>query len=174
MTNTSSATAAALLEKVNCSSITILPTASQRKSLQNSQKQKETAGPGWFDLPAPEMTPELEKDLKVLSMRGALDRKRFYRGGEQPGKSKYFQVGTIQESKAGFYGDRLTKRERPKSFVDGLLKDQDSQAYYRKKFNELQAKYQKNGKRPGGSKGTVGRFGKLEKFSGKGRRSAKK
>ncbi len=160
---TTSSTAAALLQKVNESSISLLATASERKSLRDIRKQKETAGPGWYDLPAPEMTPELEKDMKVLSMRGALDRKRFYRG-EKVGKSKYFQVGTIMDTAAGFYSDRLTKKERPKSFVDGLLKDQDSQAYYRKKFNELQAKYQKNGRKPTGK---VGKFGKLDKFQGK-------
>lgn len=125
--------------------ISLLPTAAQRKALKDKKKAKETAGPGWFDMPAPEMTPELEKDLKVLSMRGALDRKRHYRA-EVVGKSKYFQMGTVVSSSAGFYSDRIPKRQQPKSLVDALLKDEDSKAYYRKKFNELQERYQRNGR----------------------------
>lgn len=157
-----------LLKKVNESSISLLPTASERKERRSGQKDKDTAGPGWFNMQAPPMTPELEKDLKVLSMRGALDRKRFYRGGEQVGKSKHFQVGTILNTHTGFYSDRLTKKERPKSIVDSLLKDHDSQAYYRKKYNELQEKYQRNGKKPTRE---AGRYGKLEKKPGKHRPS---
>ena len=130
-----------LLKKVNASSIQVLPSASERKALKQKNKSKDTAGSAWFDLPATPLTPELEKDLKVLSMRGALDRKHFYRGGEQPGKSKYFHVGTVVDSAAGFYSDRLPKKLRPKSIVDTLLKDEESKAYYKKKFNDLQVKY---------------------------------
>lgn len=125
--------------------ISLLPTAAERKALKDKKKAKETAGAGWFDMPAPEMTPELEKDLKVLSMRGALDRKRHYRS-ESVGKSKYFQVGTVISTSAGFYSDRIPKRLQPKSIVDALLKDEDSKAYYRKKYNELQERYQRNGR----------------------------
>ena len=126
-------------------------------------KSKDTAGAAWFDLPATPVTPELEKDLKVLSMRGALDRKQFYRGGEQPGKSKYFQIGTVVDSAAGFYSDRLPKKLRPKSIVDTLLKDEESKAYFKKKFNELQVKYKSGRKAPdsaskGGRHHTSGSF----------------
>lgn len=131
----------ALLKKVNSSTIQALPSASERRATKKASKSKDTAGAGWFDLPATPLTPELEKDLKVLSMRGALDRKQFYRGGEQPGKSKYFQIGTVMDTAAGFYSDRLPKKLRPKSIVDTLLKDEESKAYYKKKFNELQVKY---------------------------------
>lgn len=140
-----------LLKKINSSSIQALPSASERKASKQKNKSKDTAGSAWFDLPATPLTPELEKDLKVLSMRGALDRKHFYRGGEQPGKSKYFQVGTVVDSAAGFYSDRLPKKLRPKSIVDTLLKDEESKAYYKKKFNDLQVKY-KSGRKTTDSK----------------------
>lgn len=145
MTNTE-----ALLKKVNSSTIQALPSASERHLSKQKSKSKDTAGAGWFDLPATPVTPELEKDLKVLSMRGALDRKQFYRGGEQPGKSKYFQIGTVMDNAAGFYSDRLPKKLRPKSIVDTLLKDEASKAYFKKKFNELQVKY-KSGRKPSGN-----------------------
>jgi hypothetical protein len=130
-----------LLNKVNSSTIKALPSAHERKVCKQKSKAKDTAGAAWFHLPATPLTPELEKDLKVLSMRGALDRKQFYRGGEQPGKSKYFQIGTVVDNATGFYSDRLSKKMRPKSIVDTLLKDEESKAYYKKKFNDLQVKY---------------------------------
>lgn len=138
----------ALLKKVNSSNIKALPSATERRVTKQKFKSKDTAGAGWFDLPATPMTPELEKDLKVLSMRGALDRKQFYRGGEQPGKSKYFQVGTVLDTATGFYSDRLPRKLRPKSIVDTILKDEESKAYYKKKFNDLQVKY-KSGRKGG-------------------------
>ena len=137
-----------LLKKVNSSSIKALPSASERRVTIKNSKSKNTAGAAWFDLPATPMTPELEKDLKVLSMRGALDRKQFYRGGENPGKSQYFQIGTVVDTATGFYSDRLPKKLRPKSLVDTLLKDEESKAYFKKKFNDLQVKY-KSGRKVG-------------------------
>ena len=146
----------ALLKKVNSSGIKALPSASERRADKQKSKSKDTAGAGWFDLPATPITPELEKDLKVLSMRGALDRKQFYRGGEQPGKSKFFQIGTVIDSAAGFYSDRLPRKLRPKSIVDTLLKDEESKAYFKKKFNELQVKY-KSGRKTSDSNSKGGR-----------------
>ena len=38
------------------------------------QAERERTGEGrWFDLPAPQLTPELKNDLKLLRMRNALD-----------------------------------------------------------------------------------------------------
>ena len=143
---------AALLKKVNSSTIQALPSATERRTIKQKSKSKDTAGSAWFDLPATPMTPELEKDLKVLSMRGALDRKQFYRGGEKPGQSKYFQIGTVLDTATGFYSDRLPKKFRPKSIVDTLLKDEESKAYFKKKFNDLQVKY-KSGRNTSDGKG---------------------
>ena len=41
---------------------------------------------------APELTPELKADLKVIKMRGALDPKRFYKKSDREGLPKFFQV----------------------------------------------------------------------------------
>lgn len=143
----------ALLKRVNSSAVTLLPTASERRTAKQKTRAKDTAGPGWFDLPATPVTPELEKDLRVLSMRGAIDRKQFYRG-EQAGKSRYFQMGTVVDSAAGFYSDRLTRKQRPRTLVDTLLKDESSKAYFKKKYDELQTKYQSGRYKGGVSKRT--------------------
>lgn len=43
------------------------------------QSDKDTAGPGWFDLPATEVTPEIKKDLQLIKLRAYVDPKRFYK-----------------------------------------------------------------------------------------------
>jgi hypothetical protein len=43
------------------------------------QNEKNTAGSGWYDLPATEVTPEVKKDLQFIKLRGYVDSKRFYK-----------------------------------------------------------------------------------------------
>lgn len=52
----------------------------------------ETAGAGWFGMPATEMTKELRQDLLVLKNRAALDPKRFYKRQDTLALPKFFQV----------------------------------------------------------------------------------
>lgn len=56
------------------------------------EERSKTKGPGWFGLPAPEMTDELKHDLEVLRMRHVLDPKRFYKKNDLKDLPKYFQV----------------------------------------------------------------------------------
>ena len=59
--------------------------------LSQEERDKST-GDGWFNMKAPELTPELKADLKVIKMRGALDPKRFYKKSDRDGLPKFFQV----------------------------------------------------------------------------------
>jgi hypothetical protein len=59
-----------------------------------------TAGPQWFDLPAPSDAdrPRLARELEALRLRNALDPKRFYRKDAEGSKRempKYFAVSSI-------------------------------------------------------------------------------
>lgn len=63
------------------------------------QLKKQTAGPDWFDLPAPVEAdlPRLHREVEALRLRNQLDPKRFYRKDEGEGKGvkglpKYFAV----------------------------------------------------------------------------------
>ena len=65
------------------------------------QMKQKTAGPGWFDLPAPPEAdlPRLQKEVEALRLRNHLDPKRFYRKNESEGKGikglpKHFAVST--------------------------------------------------------------------------------
>ncbi|KAJ7980473.1 rRNA-processing protein fcf2-like [Quillaja saponaria] len=104
-----------------------VPPNNPRKLNKLLKKQvKDTTGKNWFDMPAPTVTPELQRDLKLLKLRGAVDPKRHYKKGDSKSKTlpKYFQVGTVMESPLDFFSGRLTKKERKQTLADELLSDQ--------------------------------------------------
>ncbi|CAD6242535.1 unnamed protein product [Miscanthus lutarioriparius] len=100
---------------------------------------KDTTGKGWFDMPAPTITPELKKDLEILQLRHVIDPKRhFKRAGKSKALPKYFQVGTVVEPASEFYSSRLKNRERKATLVDELLSDQSLKSYRMRKVREIQ------------------------------------
>uniref|UniRef100_D8Q447 Fcf2 pre-rRNA processing C-terminal domain-containing protein n=1 Tax=Schizophyllum commune (strain H4-8 / FGSC 9210) TaxID=578458 RepID=D8Q447_SCHCM len=124
--------------------------------------KKRTAGPAWFDLPAPPEAdlPRLYREVEALRLRNQLDPKRFYRKDEGEGKGikglpKHFAIGTIVPSPLPFGGassENLTRAERKRSLVDELVDDAEATRYAKRKFGDLQ------GKR--GAAGRNTRFGK--------------
>ncbi|KAJ3052703.1 hypothetical protein HK097_005828 [Rhizophlyctis rosea] len=104
-----------------------------RKQKEKMAKAQETAGPKWFDLPAPEMTEEVKRDLHILQSRGVLDPKRHYKKDTTKGLPKFFQIGTIVEGAADFYSGRLTRKERKEHIIDELMADHDSRRYFKQK-----------------------------------------
>ncbi|KAM6544781.1 hypothetical protein CsatB_025517 [Cannabis sativa] len=105
---------------------------------------KDTAGHNWFDMPAPTITPELQKDLQLLKLRNVMDPKRHYKKGESK-SNKYFQVGTIIESPLDFFDGRFTKKERKTSLAAELLSDRTLGAYRKRKVREIEEKNQPGG-----------------------------
>jgi len=127
-------------------------TKKERKALK-----EKTAGPGWFDLPAPSPSdlPRLYREVEALRLRNRLDPKRFYRKDEGEGRGikalpKHFAIGTIVATNTPFGGstsDNLTRAERKRTLVDELVDDADARRYAKKKFNELQSKRARPGYR---------------------------
>lgn len=112
---------------------------------ESKKKNDETAGPGWFDMKAGEMTEEAKRDLRVLQMRNALDKKHFYKKTEPV--SKFFQIGTVLDSATDFYSSRIPKKQREATVFDTLIKDTEKLKYLKKKFLEIQTKKQSGGKK---------------------------
>ncbi|CAH0747656.1 unnamed protein product [Diatraea saccharalis] len=113
-------------------------TISQRKLKAMKKKEREkTKGPGWFNLPAPEITDELKNDLEVLKMRSVLDPKHFYKKNDMEVLPKYFQVGRIMDSPLDHVNERLTKKQRKRTMVDELLADAEFQKYNKRKYKEI-------------------------------------
>ncbi|KAF8908933.1 Fcf2 pre-rRNA processing-domain-containing protein [Gymnopilus junonius] len=117
------------------------------KKEQRELKRK-TAGPGWFDLPAPSEAelPRLYREVEALRLRNQLDPKRFYKKDEGEGKGikglpKYFAVGTILPTTTPFgttSGDNLTRANRKRTLVEELVDDAEAKRYAKKKFEDLQ------------------------------------
>lgn len=120
------------------------PSVAEKKQTKQMNKLKDTAGGGWFDMPTIKMTPQLEKDLKLLSMRNALDPHHHYKTGEKVGakSKKPFLVGTIVEGAGEFYSSRLTKKERKATLVETLLNDEQKRSMFKNKYLKLQQKNQ--------------------------------
>ena len=114
------------------------PKVGKRKLKKLKKEERErTKGKDWYDMAAPEMTEERQRDLELLQMRGALDPKRFYKKSDWKTLPKYFQVGTVVDSAANFYTDRVPSKQRKKTMVDELLADAEFKKYNKRKYVEI-------------------------------------
>lgn len=129
----------------------------QSEPSKRSLESATTTGPKWFDMPAVQMTKELDRELKVIRMRHLLDPKRFYKresnllGAKSAlakrGQPAYFQIGTIVDSPLDGLTNRVPKKMRKKSIVDQLLVDEESKQYLKKRFNQVQQQRVENRRR---------------------------
>ncbi|KAI0366598.1 Fcf2-domain-containing protein [Pilatotrama ljubarskyi] len=110
--------------------------------------KNKTAGPGWFDLPAPAEAdlPRLYREVEALRLHKQLDPKQFYRKEPGEGKGikglpKHFAIGTIVATPNPFgnaSADNLPRSSRKRTLVDELVDDAEAKSYAKKKFKELQ------------------------------------
>jgi hypothetical protein len=99
-----------------------------------------TAGKGWFDMVAPEMTEELKQDLQVLRSRRHLDPRRFYKGREETKLGKYFAVGTVVEGSLEGSRGRLTKAQRRGGMLAEVQADPRLKNYAKRLYGEVRDK----------------------------------
>jgi len=92
----------------------------------------------WFEMKTPEITPEVERDLKVLQLRNYMDPKRFYKANDAKTLPKAFQIGTVVEGLGEFKSHRLTNRERKPTFVDQVLADRSIRSYTKRVYLDVQ------------------------------------
>ncbi|XP_071879055.1 deoxynucleotidyltransferase terminal-interacting protein 2 [Bombus fervidus] len=101
------------------------------------KQRAKTKGEGWFNMPAPELTPEVMHDLQVIRMRSVLDPKHFYKKNDLKTIPKYFQIGKVMDSHLDYYSGRLTKKERKKTIVDELMADAEFSKFNKRKYKEI-------------------------------------
>ncbi|XP_018351803.1 PREDICTED: deoxynucleotidyltransferase terminal-interacting protein 2 [Trachymyrmex septentrionalis] len=107
------------------------------------EKRKMGTGAEWFNMHAPEITPEIRHDLEVLRMRSALNPKHFYKKNDMKALPTHFHVGKVIDSPMDFYSSRLTKKERKKTIVDELMADAEFTKYNKRKYKEIIEEKQK-------------------------------
>ena len=106
----------------------------KEKKIENSN----SAGKNWFNLPAPEMTPELKQDLKAIQLRSIIDPSRFYKKLDRKKLPKYFHIGTIQENIVDGKKNRLKKSEVKDRILEEFLDQDKIVNFSSRKFDELQ------------------------------------
>ncbi|KAF8610459.1 Fcf2-domain-containing protein [Ceratobasidium sp. AG-I] len=115
---------------------------------ERKEMRLQTAGPQWFDLPAPSDSdrPRLARELEALRLRNALDPKRFYRKDAEGSKRetpKYFAIGKVVDAATPFrdadHTQNLTRAERKRTIVEELVEDAEARRYAKKKFGDLQS-----------------------------------
>lgn len=115
-----------------------------RKSKYAKDKEKErekgkTTGRRWFDMSAPELTPQLKNDLKLMKYSKVLTKDTFFKNDDRRGAPKFFQLGTVMDSSEDFYSSRLTKKERRGNLVDELLADANFKRLQKKRQSKMNA-----------------------------------
>lgn len=110
-----------------------------KKSLRIKRRKEraKTKGEGWFNMPAPELTPEVRRDLQVIRMRSVLDPKHFYKKNDLKTIPKYFQIGKVMDSHLDYYSGRITKKERKRTIVDELMADAEFSKFNKRKYKEI-------------------------------------
>lgn len=109
----------------------------KRLAAQRRRVREKTKGKKWFDLPAPEMTEEIKRDLEVIQMRSVLDPKHFYKKNDLKVLPKYFQIGKVVDSPLDYYNNRLTNKERKKTIVDELMANAEFSKFNKRKYKEI-------------------------------------
>lgn len=99
---------------------------------------KEDSGSKWFNMPQPEMTAEIKRDLKIIQQRAALDPKRHYKRDKWQ-VPKYFQMGTVVGGPTDHF-NKLTRKQRGTTLAEELLHDDTTTKYFKRKYLEIQVK----------------------------------
>lgn len=96
----------------------------------------------WHEIPEIRMTPEIERDLRIVENRKHLDPKRFYKSsgtGRKKGQlPTRVHMGTVVVGAHDFYSGRLTKKERRKSILEEVMSDERIMKFTKNKSRTLQ------------------------------------
>lgn len=94
----------------------------------------------WYELPAPQMTKEIEHDLRLLGLRGILASDRFYKRPDSKKLPTYFQMGTVIEAPEEFYSGSTSITALWQAAVTALPSTGSSMISWRSARAKLQPK----------------------------------
>ena len=109
------------------------------------EEMKNTTGPLWYNMKAPELTPELKEDLKAMQIKQYTDPTQFFKKNDKNKLEKFFQIGTIQDNILEGKKNRLRKSEVRNRIAEEILDRDISKNYTLKKFDEIQKQRRKIG-----------------------------
>lgn len=95
-----------------------------------------------------QLTPELQRDIRLIENRQHLDPKRFYKssgtGRKQGELPTRVQVGTVVVGAHEFYSGRLVKRDRRARIMDQVLGDEGVRKFTKNRFRKVQKERMEN------------------------------
>ncbi|KAL0222558.1 hypothetical protein RCL1_002412 [Eukaryota sp. TZLM3-RCL] len=103
-----------------------------------------SAGDGWYNMTAPQMTAELEMDRELIRLRGQFDpqRKHYRVPKKKEHSDQVFQVGTVIPTpfEQGSVSSSTTqfKNKANSRTVDALLKDASLKEVLKRKYDSVQ------------------------------------
>ncbi|CED83902.1 Uncharacterized conserved protein [Phaffia rhodozyma] len=129
---------------------TVVERALSKKEAQEARKAN--APLAWGELPMiPEdKRKEMVREYHALKLRNSLDPKRFYKGqGSIKHVPEVFAIGTLHSQSKVLQSTTLRSESsaRPGSILKELMADEESQAYAKRKFGDLQATRSYNGRK---------------------------
>ena len=87
-------------------------------------KQKSVQPHQFWEMNTPELTPEVKRELEIISMRGFWDPKSFFKGDKKKKElPKEFEIGTVIAGPLEGKRGTLTRREKKQSIADELAAD---------------------------------------------------
>lgn len=112
---------------------------------RSREDRKSSAGPNWFNMKAPDLTPELLNELKAVKYGRIAEPFQFHKKDDRKGFAKIFQVGVIKDNIVDGKSQRLRKNEVKNSITKELLEFDKEQNFTLRKFNEYNEQRMKVG-----------------------------
>ena len=109
------------------------------------EENRNSTGPKWFNMKAPELTTELKQEFKAVQLGKLSEPFQFHKKNDRKGYAKFFQIGTIQDNILDGKANRLKKNEIKNRIAEQLLDYDLEQNFTLRKFNEYQEQRKKLG-----------------------------
>lgn len=115
-------------------------------AVSTTSTTSKTTGPQWFNMETPEVTPEIERDLRMIRLRAYMNPNKFYKRDDFASKKlpEHFQIGTVI---AGVGEKSLKRKERHNTITGEILANEEVRKYAKRVFDEVQGKAASGGKK---------------------------
>ncbi|ORX37166.1 hypothetical protein BD324DRAFT_681085 [Kockovaella imperatae] len=122
-----------------------------------AQPRKTTVSQQWATLPAPKRDdlPQMKRDYQALALANSLDPKRFMKGGTKLTRvPETFAIGHLVDAPRHLQDTTIQRETRytPGSVVQGLVRDEGTGSYAKRKYSDLQKTRMDNGRGKGWKK----------------------
>mmetsp|Transcript_44790 Transcript_44790/g.106317 ORF Transcript_44790/g.106317 Transcript_44790/m.106317 type:complete len:272 (-) Transcript_44790:57-872(-) len=114
----------------------IRPVDDAKLRQKERRKEREEHLDGWFGLTKKRMTPELEKELEAIQLRGYFDSKRFYKANNSDKLPTHFHIAKVVGGGMAPTGEKPNVESKGRSVLDQMLRDYAGQEFTERKMAE--------------------------------------